>query len=158
MNINTIELDFNIEPQKESRLCWAAVSIAIAKFYKVNNVSSQIDFAKFVAGKQYNQFCNPEKALTFYGNLNKKWDRPLNKREILNELINQRPITACMKYFVGWHLVVIYGIDPNNELMIADPLMGNSSYSLQLFTHGYNKHYHWEFTFTTQMSTSETDL
>lgn len=150
--MNDMELEFELEPQKGSRLCWAAVSVAIARYYKEKKVPGQMAFAEMAAGKRYNQFYAPDKALAICGNFRQKWDRPLRLPEIVDELKGGHPVAACMKYFVGWHLVVIYGITRQNELMIADSLLGNSRWPVDRFTHQYNKHYQWVFTYTTQKS------
>ncbi|MEX2568116.1 MAG: papain-like cysteine protease family protein [Cyclobacteriaceae bacterium] len=147
--MGAVKLDFEIEPQCDSRLCWAAVSVSVARFYKGSSGLTQLNFAKRMLGNNYNRFFAPDKALAYLGNLFECLDRPLCREEIFSELKNSRPIAACMKHFVGWHLVVIYGIDEDNNLLIADSMLGNSIWSLQAFTHEYQQYYHWTHTYKT---------
>ncbi|MCG8476334.1 MAG: hypothetical protein MI784_12775 [Cytophagales bacterium] len=152
--MQAVRLNFEIEPQEDSRLCWAAVSVAVARFYGEKKISSQIDFAKSVFGKKYNRFCAPEKSLAVMGNFQKRLNRPLGKEEIIAELQNHRPIAACMKFFVGWHLVVVYGIDKRGNLLIADSLFGKSQWHIESFTHAYRQYYHWTHTYKTKKNRS----
>lgn len=138
-----IQLNFRIEPQKDSRLCWAAVSVSLACFYQQDNVITQVELAKKIFGEKYNQFCCPEKALSVLGNFVEAINRPLKEEEIVRELQNQRPIAACMEYFVGWHLVVIHGIDTAKKLSIADPLLGDTQWDIDTFTKSYHQNYRW---------------
>ncbi|SEI83077.1 Papain-like cysteine protease AvrRpt2 [Cyclobacterium xiamenense] len=145
-----IRLDFDMELQRESRLCWAAVSVAIARYYEQPAVPEQIAFAKNVWGRRYNRFFEPDKALAILGNLGDKLDRALRLQEIRMELAQARPIVACMKHFVGWHLVVIYGIDEAGMLSVADSQVGSSQCMLPVFTNEYRLYHSWTHTYKTK--------
>ncbi|AUC75982.1 papain-like cysteine protease family protein [Olleya sp. Bg11-27] len=144
-----IKLDFKVELQAGQRMCWAAVAITVSKFYDKESESNQIDLAKDVFGENYDQFYSPESALSIYNNLSSELNRSLTRAEISEELINGRPITACMKHFVGWHLVVIYGIS-QNKLLIADPLLGEVQCEIDAFTDAYETYYSWTHTYKTK--------
>ncbi len=147
-----IKLDFEIELQEGQRMCWAAVAIAVAKFYDKETEYNQIDLAKDVFGEKYDQFYSPKSALSIYDNLSSELNRSLTRAEISEELMNGRPITACMKHFVGWHLVVIYGIS-QNKLLVADPLLGEVQYEIDAFTDTYETYYSWTHTYKTKSVT-----
>lgn len=147
--MESIQLEFSIEHQSGSRLCWAAVSVSVARFYLQKNVVSQIELAKKIFGDNYNQFCQPEKALSVFGNFSETINRPLKEYEIIRELRNNKPIAACLKHFVGWHLAVIYGIDEKKNLFIADPLYGKSQWLIGKFNKEYRQTYQWTHTYTT---------
>ncbi|MBD3628759.1 papain-like cysteine protease family protein [Cyclobacterium sp.] len=156
--MGAVKLDFEIEPQSDSRLCWAAVAVSVARFYKESSGLSQLDLAKRMLGNNYNRFFAPEKALVWLGIFSECLDRPLSREEIFSELQNSHPIAACMKHFVGWHLVVIYGIDEVGNLLIADSMLGNSIWSLHAFTHEYQKYYHWTHAYKTIGRSDPIDL
>jgi hypothetical protein len=140
--------NFNVEKQADSRLCWSAVSLAIAKFYDISIEYSQIDFAKQVMGTKFNQFCPPAKAMVHLQILNEEINRSLTIEEIKEEISNNRPIAACMRHFVGWHLVVIYGFE-ESQIFISDSLYGKSKWNIKTFETAYQKTYSWTHTYTT---------
>ncbi|UII21549.1 papain-like cysteine protease family protein [Fulvivirga ligni] len=143
-----IRLPFQLELQKGERMCWAAVSVAIAKYYGHQSIQDQIAFARSIMGEHYDQFCAMDKALMTYGHLKQILTTPLSKEQIDLELHHKQPIIACMKYFVGWHVVVIYGIE-NDHLLIADPLHGYSKWRLSTFTTSYQEYYSWSHSYKT---------
>lgn len=143
-----IRLTFTLDQQEDSRLCWAAVTVALADYYNSDWSGSQIDFAKSLLGDRHNQFFAADKALHTLGLLQQSLDRPITIQEIYTELSNSRPIAACMKHFVGWHLVVIYGIS-NQRLLVADSLLGNSEWDYDEFLTAYQGYYHWSHSYTT---------
>lgn len=145
----SILLNFEMDLQSDSRLCWAAVSVAIARYYGQTAVPNQVELAKSVFGVNYNQFYEPDKSLELLGNLQQKLDRALTLEEIHLELMNARPIAACMKHFVGWHLVVIYGIDEASNVCISDSQLGKSQWSLDTFTEEYRQYYAWTHSYKT---------
>lgn len=137
-------LSFVIEEQQESLLCWAAVAVSVGRFYDPSYSLNQSELAITVFGeKQYNQVCDPRKALDQNDNIRKFIERPLTLAEITKELRNGNPVAACMKFFIGWHLVIIYGIDEAGRLLIADPLHGKNAVSLESFTTSYDEYYSW---------------
>ena len=144
-----IKLDFEIEFQAGQRMCWAAVAIAIARFYDEEIVYEQIDLAKNVFGEKYDQFYSPKNALSIFNNLSSELIGGLSLYQISEELVEGRPIVACMKHFVGWHLVVIYGIS-HNKLLVADPLIGNTQYDIDVFTNTYETYYSWTHSYKTK--------
>ncbi|WP_375582530.1 papain-like cysteine protease family protein [Cyclobacterium xiamenense] len=146
----SILLDFDMELQRESRLCWAAVSVAIGRYYGQMAVPEQLAFAESVWGSRYNRFFEPDKSLALVGNLGEVLDRPLRLDEIRQELAAAQPIVACMKHFVGWHLVVIYGMDETGMLSVADSQLGKSQWMFPAFTSKYREYYSWTHTYTTR--------
>ncbi len=147
-----IQLDFELEKQKDSRLCWAAVSISIAQFYRQKGIKTQIEFAKSIFGEKYNQFCSPHKALSSYDNLLESLQQTMTLKEIIEDLKKQQPVVACMKDFVGWHLVVIYGVDRDEKLLVADPLRGCSKWEINKFIAEYCERYSWVYTYRIKKS------
>lgn len=143
----TLILDFELEYQKGIRLCWSAVATSIEKFYWPNKKEDQIEFATRIHGTVYDKFCDPVKALSKKGLFYSSFERPLNKQEVIEELSQGHPIVACMRQFVGWHLVVIYGLNELGELLIADPATGLSAYMIENFTQTYEKYHHWTHTY-----------
>ncbi len=146
--MSKIVLSYEQEQQTQSLLCWAAVSRSIAKYFGKTDMIAQEDLAQEVFGERYNRVHRPAEALAFVGHLKEEIARPLTLKEIENELLHNRPIAACMRFFIGWHLAVIYGID-NATLYIADPLFGHSKMSLEDFTERYRSH-HWTHSYLTR--------
>jgi len=66
----------------------------------------------------------------------------LTYMEIVRRLNNGDPILATMRYFIGWHLIVIYGIE-NDTLIIADPEVGIKKCLYSKFINEYSDHYSW---------------
>ncbi len=139
----TIVLNFKIEFQKGIRLCWSAVVASLHNFYQGEEKLDQIEFAKSIHGSKYDQFHDPILALAQKGLFHMSYDRPLFIHEVFAELKKGHPVISCMKHFVGWHLVVIYGLTEENNVLVADPMRGNSEYSIQSFTDQYEKYYEW---------------
>ncbi len=152
-----IKLDFKVELQAGQRMCWAAIASAVAKFYDKETECNQIDLAKGVFGEKYDQFYSPETALSIYDNLSSELNRSLTQSEISEELINGRPIAACMKHFVGWHLVVIYGIS-QNKLLIADPLLGEVQCEINAFRDAYETYYSWTHSYKTKQNKTKSEI
>ncbi len=146
-----VVLPVNLLAQEESRLCWAAVAVAITRYYEPESSISQKELAIQVFGeKSHNHVYSPEQALRITGHFNLSFERPLTLNEIRTELERGRPVAACMRYFIGWHLVIIYGISASEELLIADPLHGHSTLQINEFTNSYLRDYSWSHSFLTK--------
>ncbi len=143
-----LQQPFQLEKQVGERLCWAAVSVSLLRYYQINKSMNQESLARDIFGEKYDRFCDPMKAFERVGLTYRYNPYPLIKDKIAIELQQNNLVIPCMKYFVGWHLVVIHGIDTNNLLTISDSMFGNSRLSVENFTHAYQKHHVWESTFT----------
>lgn len=140
-------LDFKVEQQEGSLMCWAAVSVSVARFYNPSFAETQQTMAVAVFGENgYDRVCDPRKALDFYGNLKAYRESALSIEEIETELRSGNPVAACMRFFIGWHLVVIYGIDTRGNLLIEDPLHGNQVVEPEIFKKAYLENYSWTHT------------
>jgi hypothetical protein len=147
----TVVVPLKLIKQEGSRLCWAAVAVAITKYYDPERIISQKVLAIQVFGeKSHNHVYSPEQALKITGHLKVSFERPLTLNEIRMELEGGRPVAACMRYFIGWHLAIIYGISTLGELLIADPLHGYSTVPINEFTNTYLNDYSWSHSFLTQ--------
>ena len=158
MSREAIKLDFNLEAQEDSRLCWAAVAISIALFYNKQQNMSQKELAKSVFGEKYNQFNSPKLSLSIFDNCASEEIRPLDESEIIHDLKAGNPVAACLRYFIGWHLVVIFGIDANGHIHVADPLQGYSLWPLDEFTTAYRTYYQWTHTYRLKKPSMVSDL
>lgn len=146
-----IVLPVKLLMQEESRLCWAAVAQAIANYYRPERKVSQRNLARQIFGESsYNHVYSPEGALKMVGHLNVIVERSLTLGEIAAELNAARPIVACMRYFIGWHLVVVYGLLETRQLLIADPLHGYTKTSFEGFCTSYQGDYSWSHSFLTK--------
>ncbi|MCC5905699.1 MAG: hypothetical protein JJU13_05820 [Balneolaceae bacterium] len=146
-----ITLNLTLEKQVKSRHCWAAVAVSIARFYEPRYMYNQQELASSVYGKKNNNYVlDPRKALEFNNNLRDFKGRCLKQSEICVEIQGNRPIAACMRYFIGWHLVIIYGLAASGELLIADPLHGYSKCTYEDFCFSYLGKYHWTHTCLTK--------
>ena len=142
-------MNLTIEKQKGERLCWSAVCVSLMSFFEVKPMD-QISFAKLIMGESYDRFCSPIKPFSFLNLLREELDKPLTQAEIAFELHSGNPVVACMKHFVGWHLVVIHGIRNSEHLWVGDPLWGSSNWGINEFTYAYRQHYSWTHTYKIQ--------
>lgn len=146
-----IILTIEVAEQVASRLCWASIAAALLKYYNPERTISQKEIAIDVfTENNYNHVYSPEKMLKRIGHFKMAFERPLGLEEIRAELAEGRPLAACMRFFIGWHLVVIYGITANDKLFIADPLHGHSTLDINEFSHSYHGVYRWSHTYQTQ--------
>ena len=149
-----INLPIELDEQASSLLCWAAVTLALGKYYQPGFQVSQVELARGVFGNpHYNRVLHPRKALELTGTFKQALPRPLSLLEIVDELQQGYPIAACMRYFIGWHLVIVHGLTPCGELLVADSLHGPSVYDLASFSHAYHKHYTWSHSYLTRSPT-----
>lgn len=144
-------LAIEVAEQEASRLCWASIAVALITYYNPERVISQKEIAINVFSENnYNHVYSPEKMLKRIGHFKMAFERPLALDEIRTELMEGRPLAACMRFFIGWHLVLIYGISANDKLFIADPLHGYSTLDINEFTHSYLGDYWWSHTYQTK--------
>jgi ABC-type bacteriocin/lantibiotic exporter with double-glycine peptidase domain len=141
---NEIILPFLIEEQEKSRWCWAAVAVSIAKFYNHDIQVSQLQLATTFLGSENNNHVQPpQKAIEWVKHYKSMQERPLTLEEIYLSLMEGNPIAACMRYFIGWHLVIIYGISTDGQLYIADPQHGYTTTEYKDFIPSYLDNYSW---------------
>ncbi len=136
-------LPFEMDAQEGKLLCWAAIAVSVKRFYTPRFSVSQIDFARSVHGDNFDQVCSPLKAMAHIGLDYIETIGILPKEVLLQHMENGNPILACMRYFIGWHLVVIHGVTTKGEILIADPMHGQSSYNYLDFVRAYRVHYQW---------------
>ncbi len=140
-------LPLEVEPQHGHLMCWAAVCVALKRYYGHAGPLDQVQFAHSVLGDHVDQVCAPAHALSKAG-LNFEAVRHALPLEQVRTLIRSgHPVLACMRHFIGWHLVVIHGIRGDSEMLVADPLHGPSCYRYDDFLHAYIEHYQWSDTF-----------
>lgn len=149
MSYNLV-LPFVLEPQHGHLMCWASVAIALRRYYSPTVLLSQEVFARELKGDNFDQVCEPLQALSSIGLEYWETVSNLSLSNIQTQLTNGDPVLACMKYFIGWHLVVIYGLSADDQLYIADPLYGISHYTYQGFVTAYRKYYQWTHSYQIQ--------
>lgn len=145
-----IFLPLSMVEQEGSLLCWAAVAVALNKYYLPSSTLTQKELAVSVfGGESYNHVYPPDAALSLVHHLKSSCNRPLTPDEIRAELMLGNPVAACMRYFIGWHLTLVYGITAANELYIADSLHGYSVVPFKQFVEAYKENYTWTHSYTT---------
>jgi len=140
-------LRFELAPQQGHLQCWAAVAVSLQRFYasqgELPPVPSQEAFARSLLGENCDQVCAPLAALAHAGLLYTESAGPLPPAELRYQLALGHPVPACMRHFIGWHLVVVHGIDADGTLTIADPQVGPSRMPYRSFAQAYRRHYAW---------------
>ena len=159
--------DFEVEPQIESRWCWAAVSSSVDRFYAGGPRLSQCE----VANKLMKVPCCDD-----HGPCNKDQHledafasigRPVRKvqagflsfDEIKREIDSHRPICVRIQWRAGGgHFVVIYGYRESKKgrklVVVSDPspIFANSVLEYARFVDDYQSLGAWTHTFLTQQS------
>jgi len=140
-------LPFELEPQQGHLQCWAAVAVSLQRFYGRAPVPSQDAFARSLLGDNCDQVCAPLSALAHAGLHYVESAGPLTPARLRRQLALGHPVPACMRHFIGWHLVVLHGIDAEGVLAVADPQVGPSRYPYRAFVRAYRRHYAWTHTY-----------
>ena len=143
-------LPFELEPQQGHLQCWAAVAVSLQRFYGRATVPSQEDFARSLLGENCDQVCAPLAALAHAGLHYVQSAGPLTPAQLRRELAQGHPVPACMRHFIGWHLVVVHGIDADGLLAIADPQVGPSRMAYRGFVRAYRRHHAWTHSYRLQ--------
>ena len=143
MKATACPLPFALEPQQGHLQCWAAVAVSLRRFHGLAPVPSQDAFARSLLGDNCDQVCAPLAALAHAGLHYRESAGPLTPAQLRRELALGHPVPACMRHFIGWHLVVVHGIGPDGALMVADPQVGPSRYPWRSFVRAYRRHYEW---------------
>lgn len=136
-------LPFALEAQQGHLQCWAAVAVSLRRFYGRRPVPTQQDFAQALLGENCDHVCAPLVALAHAGLAYDEAAHPLRPAALRAQFARGHPVPACMRYFVGWHLVVLHGIDDSNRVWVADPLHGPSTWPWRDFVRAYRRHYGW---------------
>lgn len=136
-------LPFALDRQAGHLQCWAAVAVALRRWYGLAPVPTQAAFARTLMGDNCDHVCAP---LTAFAHAGLAYDElaGLPAPDTLRAAIEAgHPVPACLRFFVGWHLVVVHGIDADDTLSVADPLHGPSRWPHARFKAAYREHYAW---------------
>lgn len=147
MRTRTLVLPFELEPQQGHLQCWAAVAVALERFHRVGPVPTQADFARSLFGERCDRVCAPLEALAHAGLAYAEAAGALGRGALRAELARGHPIPACLRHFIGWHLVVVHGIGADGALWVADPLYGPSVWPYGEFVAAYRGHYAWSHSY-----------
>jgi ABC-type bacteriocin/lantibiotic exporter with double-glycine peptidase domain len=140
-------LPFQLEPQQGHLQCWAAVAVSLGRYYQRCHVPSQQEFARQVLGPNCDQVCPPLQALAQMQLSYQEQSGVLPLPRLRAELAAGHPLLAAMRYFVGWHLVVIYGIEQDDRLWLADPQYGEQCIPYQQLQQQYRQYYSWSHSY-----------
>jgi len=136
-------LPFELEPQQGHLQCWAAVAVSLRRYHGLAPVPGQQAFAQSLLGANCDQVCAPLAALAHAGLRYTESRGPLTLAALRAQLARGHPVPACLRYFIGWHLVVLHGVDGAGRVQVADPLHGPSSWPYRDVVRGYRAHYPW---------------
>jgi hypothetical protein len=140
---------FQMESQNKDKWCWAAVSASIERYFLPNSSWTQCRIARSLAAKQKllgvsananccgsadacNQAAALDDALRAVGRLKGFVSRPLEFKEVCDEIDNNCPVGVRIEWAEGGaHFVAIHGYwaSPNNDIQIvhvSDPHFGAS--------------------------------
>lgn len=140
-------LPLQVEQQAGHMLCWAAVCVALKRYYGHTPLPGQAEFARSVLGDNFDQACAPARALAAAGLQFGEFQRALALEELRAQIAAGHPVLACMRHFIGWHLVVLHGIRGEAGLVVADSLHGPGDCAYDDFRRAYRDHYDWSGTF-----------
>ncbi|MBJ7221962.1 MULTISPECIES: papain-like cysteine protease family protein [unclassified Brenneria] len=144
--MNTI-LPFTLEAQQGHLQCWAAIAISLGRFYQRPLVPTQQEFAHQVLGANCDQVCPPLQAMRHMQLEYQEREGMLTLRQLKAQLQAGHPLLAAMRYFIGWHLVVIYGVDEEEQVWLADPLYGLHCLPYEQLQQSYLQHYQWSHSY-----------
>nr|WP_314547695.1 papain-like cysteine protease family protein [uncultured Massilia sp.] len=143
MSADACALPFAVERQEGHLQCWAPVALALRRWYGLAPVPAQGEFARAVLGEHCDHECAPLRAFAHAGLDYDELPGPMPLPMLRAHIAAGHPVPACLRYFIGWHLVVVHGIDANGFLIVADPLHGASRWSYAQFAAAYRDHYGW---------------
>ncbi|HYD80324.1 MAG TPA: C39 family peptidase [Paucimonas sp.] len=162
------QLAFNIEGQKYSQWCWAAVTASVSKFYDAGSTVTQCRLATWKFGSSGDccssplpSGCNKPyttwKALAHVGNLASHVDEGITFSAVKQEIDSGRPVAMAVKWKKSGsrHAIVITGYDEasgGNTITVQDPGRGGSTSVLKFadFPGNYKGGATWAATFATQ--------
>lgn len=146
-------LPFNMETQKQTQWCWAAVAVSLAQFFQ--NSFTQCQVANLVLNtdvccadpSECNQDNFLEDALSAVGHFRDIVFEPLPFTDVNGEITSNRPLGCRIGWFGGGgHFVIIHGASVDGSgaavkrwVAVADPLYGPSDYLINKFTSGYRQ-------------------
>lgn len=140
-------LPFTLEAQQGHLQCWAAIAISLGRFYQRQFVPTQQAFARLVLGANCDQVCPPLQAMRYMHLEYQEQEGMLPLGQLKSHLQSGHPLLVAMRYFIGWHLVVIYGVDEEDKVWIADPLYGLACSPYEQLQQSYLQHYHWSHSY-----------
>jgi len=154
-------LPFEVQKQLESEWCWAAVSTSVAHYYKpsstvtqcqvVNQQLGRTDCCSHPSSSNCNQPGYLDQALQYVGHLASDKGQG-TYQDLVGALNSGTP--PCIR--IGWaggggHFIGIQGVQPNNFIMVTDPIYGDSIVTYQTLTTGkYEGSGTWTDTFFTK--------
>lgn len=154
-------LDFEVQPQQESEWCWAAVSTSINHFYNPASTVSQCQVVNEQLGRSdcctdpSSSNCNQpgylDQALQYLGNLSSEKGQG-TYQDAVQALNAGTP--PCIR--IGWsggggHFIGVKGCEPNNFVLVTDPISGDSAVTYDALTTGqYEGSGTWTNTFFTK--------
>ncbi|MGQ7853392.1 papain-like cysteine protease family protein [Pedobacter sp. WC2501] len=136
-------ITFNIDKQLKSNWCWAAAAESIARYYGKTEFQDQVQLAWRVLGKECKcagvscSICNiPQfigEVLEIAGLQKKAIPEAVSKDQLIEELINQRPVIAVIKWnnSATGHLIVVSAVNCDQHFTVWDsrqPQMSILSY------------------------------
>lgn len=147
MTAPALVLPFALEAQQGHLQCWAAVAVSLRRFYGMAPVPAQQDFARSLLGERNDHACAPLVALAHAGLAYAETARALAPGALRAQLARGHPVPAAMRHFIGWHLVVLHGIDADGKVWVADPLYGPSVVPYRIVVQAYRDHYAWSHSY-----------
>lgn len=145
--MNSLVLPFEMEPQQGGLLCWAAIAVSLKRYYDPRQAVDQIGFARSLLGENYDQVCAPLDALKHAGLHYREQEGQVPLAAIEHQLEQGHPVLVAARFFIGWHLLVVHGVDRDGRLLLADPLHGASRCPYVDFKSSYREHYAWSHTY-----------
>ncbi|WP_282126775.1 C39 family peptidase [Marinifilum flexuosum] len=147
-------LSINVEQQKKSRWCWAAITRATGLYYETSNLSQEEIVKELLIDAEFNENLYTkseieEKNINFkldvalkYVEAFSHWSAGKPSFERIQFEINQgRPFCARIEWFKsGAHYILIKGYNANQRtIFIDDPLHGFHIEKYKNFPDEYNK-------------------
>lgn len=121
-----LRLDFRMEEQAKTCLCWAAVGSALSRFYHSSEGLSQTEVVVKLLGRYESKLYSASKTLESLGLLRGVVEGPLPPADIRKEIEAGYVVAVQIAWvFGGNHLVTVSGIDGTNRVWIDDPRVGS---------------------------------
>jgi papain like cysteine protease AvrRpt2 len=116
-------LDFSLQKQANTRLCWAAVAASIDGYYR----HEPVDQRTLAGQSERNEPRSTAAALDRLGRLRRAQEGPAAFDVIQREIAQRRPIVAGIGLTGSHHAVVIVGwgfIGDREHIRVSDPKTG----------------------------------